>query len=149
MKKLMTGGTSVFAILTLVTALVFAGCDSPAQKAETSKEDDITRAQEDLDNAREAYKAEVAKFKMEHNQRIAANERVIEGLKADMKNSKKEVKAAYKDQVAAMEKRNAELKKELDEYNDDTMNSWQSFKAEFSEDMNQLGKAFSDFTVKD
>jgi outer membrane murein-binding lipoprotein Lpp len=149
MKKLTTGGTSVFAILTLVTVLVFAGCDSPAQKVEASKEDEVTRAQEDLDNAREAYKAEVAKFKMEHNQRIAANERVIEGLKADMKNSKKEVKAAYKDQVAAMEKRNAELKKELDEYNDDTMNSWQSFKAEFSDDMNQLGQAFSDFTVKD
>ena len=46
-----------------------------------------------------------------------------------------------------MEKRNSELKIKLDNYKEDGTDKWQIFKTEFKSDMDELGKAFADFTV--
>ncbi len=45
-------------------------------------------------------------------------------------------------------KRNNELKIKLAEYEEDETDQWKAFKLEFKHDMDELGKAFSDFTVK-
>ena len=36
----------------------------------------------------------------------------------------------------------------MDEYNQEGKENWEKFKTEFSHDMDELGKAFKDLTVK-
>jgi len=46
-----------------------------------------------------------------------------------------------------LENRNSELKIKLADYKEDETKQWQTFKSEFKRDMDELGKAFADFTV--
>lgn len=150
MKHLTVTSNSVLSTIVFTTLLIFSGCTGSSQELETdNKKDAIIKAENDLEVAKEEYRAEVAQFRIEYNQRIAANEREILMVKENIKTSEKDVKAEYKDQLDMFEKRNAELKKKLDDYNDEDMNKWQTFKAEFSRDVNELGEAFGDFTTKD
>jgi NAD-dependent DNA ligase len=52
------------------------------------------------------------------------------------------------EKLAELEQKNMELKEKLADYKDDGNEDWNAFKVEFSHDMNALGKAFSDLTVK-
>ena len=47
-----------------------------------------------------------------------------------------------------MEQKNTDMKKRMDEYKADGKEQWKKFKAEFSRDMDELGQAFKDLTVK-
>ena len=47
-----------------------------------------------------------------------------------------------------LEQKNTELKKILSDYKDEGQDKWTSFKNEFNHDMDELGKAFKDLTVK-
>jgi hypothetical protein len=40
------------------------------------------------------------------------------------------------------------MKKRMDDYKADSRESWVQFKDQFSRDMEELGKAFKDFTIK-
>lgn len=40
------------------------------------------------------------------------------------------------------------MKKRIADFKADSESSWNSFKAEFSEDMTKLGSAFKNFTIK-
>ena len=79
---------------------------------------------------------------------IAANDQIIADLKATIQHDKKAAKADYKSKVSALEQKNAEMKKKMEDYRQDGKDRWQAFKAEFSHDMDELGKAFKDLTVK-
>ena len=47
-----------------------------------------------------------------------------------------------------MEQKNTDLKRRLDDYKQDGKENWEKFKIEFNRDMDELGKAFKDLTVK-
>ena len=40
------------------------------------------------------------------------------------------------------------MKKRLEDYKADSKDKWESFKTEFNHDMDELGSAFKDLTVK-
>ncbi len=40
------------------------------------------------------------------------------------------------------------MKKKMENYKEEGKDKWEIFKAEFSHDMDELGKAFKDLTVK-
>jgi phage-related protein len=50
--------------------------------------------------------------------------------------------------LAALEQKNKELKAKLSAYKNNGYEQWDAFKTEFNQDMKELGKAFSDLTVK-
>jgi len=76
----------IFAIITIIIATTFSGCDSPTQKVNTAKENVI--------QAKEDYKTEVDNFKKESNEKITANEKAIADFRIQIVNAKKEVKTA-------------------------------------------------------
>ena len=41
-----------------------------------------------------------------------------------------------------------DMKNKLDDYKTEGKENWEIFKSEFSNDMDELGKAFNDFTAK-
>lgn len=143
-------------ILTLAAAVLIAGaivtsCNTPAQKVENAK-DNVTEAQEVLDKANQEYLqeylADIESYRKEAAEKIAANDRSIAEFNARIENEKKEAQANYRKRIADLEQKNSDMKKKMDDYKAEGKEKWDKFKEEFSRDMEEVGKAFKDFAVK-
>ncbi len=145
-------------LFTLAATIFFAGffltsCNSSSKKIEKA-EDNVLDAKEavidaqiDLNQAIQDSITEFQQFRIEFQNQIAANERTIAGLRSSIANANQANKVLLEKKLAELEERNNELKIELAEYNEKETDKWQSFKSEFKRDMDELGKAFSDFTT--
>ena len=132
--------------------ILFAGsglisCNSSAEKVEKA-ETEVKEANENLDEANAEYLADVEKFKAETNQKIADNAKSIADFNAKIATDKKEAKAEYKEKIAALELKNTDMQKKIADYKADGKDGWAKFKEEFNHDMDELGKALKDFTIK-
>ena len=135
---------SILAItaFTLISSAILSGCSTPAEKVANAQQD-INEANKDLDKANNEYLAEVAAFKKEAADKIATNERSIAEFKARKANEKKEAQADYEKEIADLEHKNSDMKKKIDEYQIEGKEKWETFKADFSHGMDELGKAFT------
>ncbi len=149
---------SLFTITTITLFLfgvLFTSCQTPAEKVDSAQnkvQDAKTELkQEQNDSSIAAKKAENAAawamFKNEQNAMIAANDKNIAELKAQKKAAGKSMDAMYVKEIAALEQKNTDLNNRIIAYDKDQSN-WDVFRAEFSRDMNELGKSLSDFTTK-
>jgi predicted RNase H-like nuclease (RuvC/YqgF family) len=144
-------------VFTLAATAFFAGilftsCNSSSQKINNA-EDKVLDAQEqvidakiDLTQARQDSITEFQQFKTDFQNQIIANEKTISGLKVSIADASQEDKALYEKKLAEMEEKNNNLKVKLAEFKEGESDKWQNFKMEFKRDMDELGKAFSDFT---
>lgn len=143
-------------ILTLAIAALFIGGLVTACKTSESKVEDaenkVMNAEENLEDANmelnQARRDSIQLWKEETVQIINNNEKSIVDLKTKISIQKKETKANYEQKVAELEQKNADMKKKLGDFSDDGKSDWQLFKAEFNRDMEELGKAFKDLTIK-
>jgi DNA replication protein DnaC len=148
MKKTIVRRTSLaLAVFTLIASTIILSCNSPAEKVENAQTD-VIDANKDLEKANEDYLAEVESYKKETADKIAANEQSIMEFNARIATEKKEARVAYKQKIAELEMKNTDMKKKLDDYKQDGKENWEKFKTEFNHDMDELGKAFKDLTVK-
>jgi hypothetical protein len=130
----------------LMTGAILTGCSSPAEKVADAQKD-INEANNDLDKANNEYLAEVAAFKKEAADKIAINEKSIADFKARKANEKKEAQAAYEKEISDLEQKNSDMKKKMDDYQIEGREKWETFKADFSHGMDELGKAFAGIVV--
>jgi hypothetical protein len=137
----------ILAACTCVAGAIMTSCNSSATKVDAAREN-VVQANQDLDQANKEYLADVENYKKETAARIASNDQTISDLKAGMAHEKRAVKAAYKKKVEELEQKNAEMKLKMEAYKAEGKDKWQTFKTEFSHDMDELGKAFKDLTVK-
>ncbi len=137
----------VITALLFGTAVLFTNCDSPSQKVENA-ETNAAEAQEDLDQARQDYLEDVEVYKKQTAERIAANNKSIADFNARIETEKAEAKAEYKLKIAELERKNSDMKKKLEDYKVEGKDQWETFKSEFNRDMDQLGNALQDLTVK-
>ena len=146
-------------ILTLALAFTFFGvmissCQSSATKVENAEDklqeanNDAAEAQINLNETRQDSITGYEKFKEEAEKKISANEKNIVEFKARIANGKNENKAKYEKALVKLEQKNKDLKKKLQDYKEEGQGKWISFKNEFNHDMDELGKAFNDLTVK-
>jgi F0F1-type ATP synthase membrane subunit b/b' len=139
-KSIFSLAFTAFAAGTILTS-----CNSSAEKVEKAK-DNVEVAKEDLDQAKEDYNEEYAKFKLESEQEVTANDVRIAELKADINKVKKDVKVQYEATIASLEQKNEEMKTKMRDYKESGNENWQSFKREFNHDMDELGQALKDIT---
>ena len=137
----------VLAICSFLTVAALSGCSTSAQKVENAKES-VLEANNDLDKANKELQADMAIYRLETADRIAANDQAIIDYNARMAHEKKNVKAEIKEKISELKQKNDEMKQKMKDYKEDGKEKWQVFKAEFSHDMDELGKAFKDLTVK-
>jgi hypothetical protein len=135
------------AACTFITGAVLTSCNTPAEKVENAQEN-VIQANKDLDQANQEYLADIDNYRMETASRIAANEQTIAEVNAGMEHERKAVRAEHKKKIAELEQKNREMKKKLADYKAEGKEKWEIFKAEFSHDMDELGKAFKNITVK-
>lgn len=132
----------------IIGTLVFfmTACSTPSEKV-TSAEANVEAAKKELNDANAAQLAEMEAYRREVAAKIAANNASIAAFNARVDSEKSEAKADYRKKITALEQKNTDMKKRLDDYKADGKDKWKLFKAEFGRDMDELGKAFKDLTV--
>jgi hypothetical protein len=127
----------------------------PDKKSEKARENlkeakkDVVEAKKDLKEAQKDSVSDYQKFKKESELKIKNNEKSIADLKVKHSKMSEKENAVYQKKVSDLELKNQNLNKKLVGYkNDESQDKWVSFKAEFKHDMDELGKALKDFTVK-
>ncbi|MBK5210500.1 MAG: peptidase M23 [Flavobacteriaceae bacterium] len=131
----------------LLTGTVFTSCDTITEKAGIVKIN-AEEVKEDLNKANEDFKVDIENFKKETAAKIDSNKQKIAELNVKIEYAKKDAKAYSQEQVAILEQKNKEMKLKMDTYKEDGKENWERFKSEFSRDMDNLGEAFKNFTVK-
>ncbi len=135
------------AVFFFAAGMMFTSCDTPSQKVENA-EANVVEAKEDLVQAQEDYLVDVETYRQQTAEKIAANNKSIAEFNARIEAEKADVKADYKMKIAELEKKNSDLKMKLDGYKAESKDQWETFKLEFNRDMDQLGAALKDLTVK-
>jgi hypothetical protein len=134
--------------ITCLTSVLLMSCNTPAEKV-ANAQNMVDAANQDLDQANREYLADVEKYRKEASEKIAANEKSIAEFNTRMANEKSEARAAYQEKITAIEQKNSDLKKKMDEYKAEGKDQWEKFKIEFSHDMDELGNAFKSLTTSD
>lgn len=129
--------------IAIITTTLLTSCNNSTEKVENAQAA-VVEANENLDEANQEYLADIETYRTETSEKIAANEKSIADFKLRVENEKKEAKSEYKKKIAELEQKNSDMKKTMDDYKAEGKDKWESFKTEFSHDMDELGKAFSD-----
>lgn len=132
------------ALTMFMAGIMLTGCKSSVKKVENAQ-DKVLEAKQELNVA---MKDSIQQFKKESEKRISNNEKNIVEFKARIANEKKENKAKYEKKLAKLEQKNSDMKKKLADFKDEEQVKWEKFKVEYNRDMDELGKAFKDLTIK-
>jgi plasmid maintenance system killer protein len=136
-----------------IAGLLFTGCTSSSKKIEHAEDkvldakEAVIDAQSDLNLARQDSITEFQQLKTAFQNQISANEKSIAGLKLKIVDASQENRELYEKKLAELEEKNNDLKIKLAEFKEGETDQWETFKLEFKRDLDELGKAFSDFTV--
>jgi predicted RNase H-like nuclease (RuvC/YqgF family) len=142
---------SILALATLMAGAMLTSCQSSAKKAENARDnlqeakDNVIEAKQELN---QALNDSIQQFKKDSKEKISNNEKIIAEFKARIAKSEKATKVKYEKTVAELEQKNNDLKKKLENYMDEGQDKWTSFKSEFNHDIDELGLALKDLTVK-
>jgi anion-transporting ArsA/GET3 family ATPase len=131
-------------VLAFMAGVMFTGCNSPGQKLKNA-EDDVVEANAALEKANQEYLADLESYRQATAVQTITNEQMIAELKARASKVKASARADYDKKVNELEEWNNDMKSRLANFKDEEQDNWVSFKAEFSRDMKELGKAISDF----
>jgi hypothetical protein len=146
--------TVVIAAAVVISASI-TSCKSPEQKVENA----VTKVEDAKQNLQEVIKdsnvaaekaATAEEWKMFKNVAevtIKNNEIRINELKSKMKNAGVTADVMYSKKIEDLEQQNHNLKVKIDNY-DKNHSDWEAFKREFNHDVDGLGQAFKDLTVK-
>ena len=136
----------IFGLASVAMAVIlFNGCKSPVEDKETTNTG-VVEAKESLDEARKDYALKYEAFKLESDNKIAENEKIIAELKAKAKMQGDAAKQDFEKELAVLEQKNQSLKEKMSYYKDEGDGKWESFKIEFDRDMDNLGQALKDLT---
>jgi DNA anti-recombination protein RmuC len=129
---------------------VITSCHQSSSTKIDNKEDKLLKEQEDVVEAKQdlnqALKDSVRQFKLDAQNTITENNRKIDEFKQKIASGKKETRDKYEVKVNDLERKNKELQKRLDEFNDENGEKWTSFKREFNHDMDEMGNSLKDLT---
>ena len=144
----------ILAVTVCMAGTILTGCRSSVKKTDNTKDTlqvikkDAADAESNLKEMSKDFISEYQQFKTESEEKINAYEKSIADYKVSIAHAKKEDKAKYEKELAGLEQKNSDLKKKLEDYKDEGQNKWTAFKNEFTHDMDELGKALKEFTVK-
>ena len=145
---------SLSAAVLFIASTLLTSCQSPEKKVENANEK-VAEAKQELTEAQKTAQFEAKKaadavewrnVKAEWELKVKENEKELADLKVKMKKEGKKMDAAYKEKVDMLEKQSTALKNRMNDY-DKSPSDWESFKREFTHDMEEFGKAFKDLTV--
>ena len=145
--KVILGSFASIIITLLILSLSSCSTATPEEKVENAQEN-VKDAKQDLKAANQEFTEDELKYRRESEDKIAANEKSIAEFNTRIANEKAQAKADYLFKINALNKKNSDMKKRLDDYKAGSKENWEKFKTEFNHDMDELGKSFKNFTTK-
>ena len=141
------------AVAAIITGILITSCELTNKKAEKAPDKMQKTLNDDESQLKEGRStgdsiSEYQKFKNESDEKILSFENTIAECKMKIENGKKETKVEYEKKLALLEAKNNDMKKKLNDYKDDGEGQWSQFKSVFNQDMDELGKSFSELTKK-
>jgi hypothetical protein len=130
-----------------IAAIIVSSCNSPAKKVEKAQ-DNLNEAKEEYTQAYKDSVADYQSFRTTSEERIASNEKVIAAFKAKIASDNRKLKFNDQKMIDEFEQKNIDMRKKMEAYKESTKDQWIEFKKEFNHDMDELGKALHDLTVK-
>lgn len=128
----------------LLSGAVFTSCKSNAEKVEDAKEDVVDAkenemdAQQDLNEAKYENASDYEQFKKATKVVIAENETRIAEFKVKLKDETVANKAKFQANVDALEKRNDQLKDDIDDFKEGANEDWNTFKNRIERSKNDI-----------
>jgi transketolase len=128
----------------LVTGALFTSCKTDADKVEDAQEEVVDAkenemdAQQDLNEAKYENASDYVQFKEATKVVIAENETRIAEFKVKLKAESAENKAKWQSKVDALEKRNNELKDDIDDFKEGASENWNDFKNRIEKSKNDI-----------
>ncbi|MFL5762725.1 MAG: hypothetical protein ACJ77K_02215 [Bacteroidia bacterium] len=135
----------IYALIALTTTRILTGCSSSEEKMNDAQAN-VNAASIELDRAEKVFDEQTDKFKLESEEKIAANERSISRLKENTRNLNEKAQADYQTELTRLEEKNTTLRKRILGSKKEDHEKWEAFKREFSHDMDELGQAIKDLT---
>ncbi len=133
-----------FALIGCITGMLSAGCGKTSeQKVEIVKEN-ARDAQRSWRETEAETSSDWLAFVRESDEGIEANEKRIDAFKKDIEKAGSKVSAKYSKDVTALEQKNRDMKKKLNEYKDEGPAKWEEFKTNFKHDMDGMEKTMTD-----
>lgn len=127
----------------ILTAGIFASCDSKAKKVENAQEN-LQDSKEELKEAQRELNEEYPLFRIEADKLIAANEVRIEELRAIVNQpGEKLLDDLRRKRIEDLKLKNEDLRRRLDAYEIEH-SDWEVFKREFNHDMDALMESLKD-----
>jgi transcriptional regulator of heat shock response len=133
----------LLAVLSLISANILTGCDTPAEKVENAQAN-VDNAKQNLDKANDEYLVDIENYRKITAEKIAANDKSIAEFNARIENQKKEAREEYKNKIAALEQKNTDMKKKMDDYKAQGKDNWEIFKSDINHDMDDISNGFTD-----
>jgi len=145
----------LLSVSSFMAATIFISCQSSGRKvadAENNVQDtknDVAVAKQDLTKTiQDSINTEHQEFKTNSEVKLSANEKSIAEFKTRISYTKKAAKAHYEEELTVLVDKNADLENKLQDYKEDGMGKWDSFKNKFNHDIDSLGENFKEFTKK-
>ncbi len=124
-----------------------SSCNNPSETMIIA-EKKTKEANESLVKVQYEFLKTIEQYRLRTARRILTNTQSIEELKARTKLEKREANHNLEKKILALEQRNNEMKKRLDDYKEVEKDKWEIFKKGFNKDMDELDKAFQDLGTK-
>lgn len=147
LQSTMKNPIKLFTVSLILTGALQSSCASKTEKVEQSVAN-VSEAKVKLEEERKQLAKDMEVYKKEKQAEIAANEQSILEFKSRIASQKTEARMEYKKKIDALNRKNSDLKKKIEDFKTDSKSSWDSFKTEFGRDMEELGAALKAFTVK-
>jgi hypothetical protein len=141
-KKILKIASIAFTVCAILT-----GCETPVEKVEKASIN-FTEADKELKEAQKEYVYDIENYRKETDDKITANEKSMAEFEVRIANEKKEAKADYNKKIVALQQKNIDMKKRMNDYKADGKENWELFKADFTKGMNEIGESLKDLTTK-
>ena len=135
------------ATLAFMVGVILTGCETSAEKV-AKAEINLSQANKDLDDAQEEYVADIESYRKETDEKIAANEKSMAEFETRVATEKKEDKDEYNKKIIALQQKNIDMKKRMDDYKADGKEKWEFFKADFTKGMDDMGESLRDLRAE-
>ncbi len=137
-------------VFVLIAATLGSCSNSPEQKAQNVEEakTDLVVAKKELQQARLDSMKEYLNFKEASERKLNDNDAQIATLKYQIKSQKAEMQMDYNKQLEVLTQKNENLKAGIRNYKESTKEKWETFKMNFNEDLDSLGRTISMMSQK-
>lgn len=135
----------VLTLSALFSMAFLTACSNSSEKLDEARED-VTEANEKLEEAEDAYLNDIEGYKRETAAKIEANDQMIADFQVLSAKEKRANSAEYQKKVAELKAENEAMKTKMDNYTAQGNDEWREFKEEFNNDMVELGRSLNEFS---